>query len=157
MKKLLIVIAIIGIAIGTNAQKPVTIPRPGSDIIKVDPNKKLNVKTKWLLDVKKLPLNGNYIKDLAANLIIRLEVKDEVNFRKTLCFYSTMPISKIELTYATMVASRSFGANIKTDCFYLESAAFKSGLKTGYKLLFYMKGIEDPVAVGEAIPLTTFN
>lgn len=157
MKKLLIVIAIVCIAIGANAQKPVTIPKPGSGIIKVDPKANPKVTTKWLLNVKKLPLNGNYIKDLTANLIIRLEVKDEVNFGKTLFFYSTMPISRIELTYGTMVGSRSFGANIKTDCFYLESATFKSGLKTGYKLLFYTKGIEGPVAEGEATPLTIVN
>jgi hypothetical protein len=158
MKKLMIVIAIVSTAIGAYAQKPVTIPKPGSGIIKVDPKANPKITTKWLLDVKKMPLNDKaYIKDLTANLIIRLEVKDEVNFGKTLCFYSTMPISRIELTYGTMVGSRSLGANIKTDCFYLESATYKSGLKTGYKLLFYMKGIEVPVAEGEAIPLTVVN
>lgn len=153
----MIAIVMVSIAIGANAQKPVTIPKPGSGIIKIDPNKNPKVTTKWILDVKKLPLNGNYIKDLTANLQIRLEVKDEVNMGKILCFYSTLPISKIGITFGTMVGSRSFGPNIKSDCFYLESAVFKSGLKKGYKLLFYMKGIEDPVAEGEAIPLTIVN
>ena len=157
MKKLMLILAIICIAIGANAKKPVTIPKPSSGIIKVDPKANPKVTTKWLLNVKKLPLNGNYIKDLIANLIIRLEIKDEANFGKTVCFYSTKPISRIELTYGTMVGSRSLGANIKTDCFYLESAAYKSGIKTGYKMLFYVKGIVEPVAEGEAIPLTTFN
>jgi hypothetical protein len=58
MKKLMIAIVMVSIAIGANAQKPVTIPKPGSGIIKIDPNKNPKVTTKWILDVKKLPLNG---------------------------------------------------------------------------------------------------
>lgn len=159
MKKLLIVIAIACIAIGTNAQKPVTIPKPGSGIIKVDPKANPKVTNKWIFDVKKLPLNDKaYMKDLTANLRITLEVKEYPNRGKALYFYSSMPISKIVLTFGDKQKDMvEYKPSLATYFFFLETAAYKSGLKTGYKLLFYVKGIEEPVAEGEAMPLTIVN
>lgn len=158
MKKLIIVVAIVGIAIGANAQKVTTLPKPGGQIIKVDPKKNPSVKTTWVLSVNKLPLNGNYIKDLTSNLKITLEVKHDLNHGKTLYFDSTIPINKVEMFFSpNQSTSSSYDGKTKNSYFYLESSAYKSGLKTGYKLLFYINGVIDPVAEGEAIPLTTFN
>lgn len=147
----------ISIVIGASAQKPVTMPKPGSGIIKVDPNKKLNVKTKWLFEVNKLPLNGNYIKDLTAKLNITLEIKDEVNYGKTLYFKSTMPINKIEFIINSIKTTSLYDDGTTAGHFYIEKGLYALGLKKGYKLLFYFKGIDEPIAEGHVIPLTTFN
>ena len=74
---------------------------------------------------------------------------------ETLNFKSSVNITKVELSFIDIPASvqtSTYKANTKEGFFYLETGAYKGGLKKGYTLNFYVLRNDSPIWTFKAGP-----
>ncbi|MEO5943296.1 MAG: hypothetical protein ABIP30_02185 [Ferruginibacter sp.] len=128
MKKILAVLGLSLIFMNTNAQLVKTVPH--------------DLKQKRLI-TGKLNVEKGYEHATLSCEIVTTEGKGE-----TLKFNSSVNIARVEVAFTGVANSTqvsTYQANTKDGYFYLESGAYKNGLKSGYTLNFYVLRNERPI------------
>lgn len=128
MKKILAVLGLSLIFINTNAQLVKRVPH--------------DLKQKRLI-TGKLNVEKGY-----ERATLNCEIVNTEGMGETLKFNSSVNIIKVELSFTGIANSTqvsTYQANTKAGYFYLETGAYKAGLKNGYTLNFYVLRNERPI------------